>query len=69
MPSASSAAGGRGYIMKQEGGKKMMEAIRQVLGGRINVSEQMSGKILESLSHSGQQTARRPMENFLTESL
>jgi DNA-binding NarL/FixJ family response regulator len=57
-------AGGRGYIMKQEGGKKMMEAIRQVLSGRIYVSEEMSGKILESLSHSGQQTARRPMENL-----
>ena len=28
-------AGGRGYIMKQEGGKKLMEAIRQVLGGQI----------------------------------
>jgi DNA-binding NarL/FixJ family response regulator len=26
-------AGGRGYIMKQEGGKKLMLAIRQVLGG------------------------------------
>ncbi|MGH7990721.1 MAG: response regulator, partial [Limisphaerales bacterium] len=25
-------AGGRGYIMKQEGGKKLMQAIRQVLG-------------------------------------
>jgi DNA-binding NarL/FixJ family response regulator len=26
-------AGGRGYIMKQEGGKKLMQAIRQVLSG------------------------------------
>src|SRR5688572_2332118 len=32
-------AGGRGYIMKQAGGKKLMEAIRQVLGGQIYVSE------------------------------
>ena len=28
-------AGGRGYIMKQEGGKKLMEAIRQVLDGKF----------------------------------
>src|SRR5688500_18891165 len=28
-------AGGRGYVMKQEGGKKLMEAIRQVLAGQI----------------------------------
>src|SRR5437667_4494656 len=40
-------AGGRGYIMKQEGGKKLMLAIRQVLNGQIYVSEKMSAKILE----------------------
>jgi DNA-binding NarL/FixJ family response regulator len=43
-------AGGRGYIMKQEGGKKLMLAIRQVLDGRIYVSEKMSAKILETFS-------------------
>jgi len=43
-------AGGRGYIMKQEGGKKMMAAIRQVLSGQIYVSEKMSAKILEMFS-------------------
>lgn len=43
-------AGGRGYIMKQEGGKKLMQAIRQILGGRIYVSEKISAKILESFS-------------------
>lgn len=43
-------AGGRGYIMKQEGGKKLMEAIRQVLSGRIYVSEKISAKILENFS-------------------
>jgi len=40
-------AGARGYIMKQEGGKKLLEAIRQVLGGQIYVSERMSAKILQ----------------------
>lgn len=43
-------AGGRGYIMKQEGGKKLMLAIRQVLSGQIYVSEKMSAKILEIFS-------------------
>ena len=48
-------AGGRGYIMKQEGGKKLMQAIRQVLNGQIYVSEKMSANILEIFSgrHSG----------------
>lgn len=43
-------AGGRGYIMKQEGGKKLMQAIRQVLSGHIYVSEKISAKILENFS-------------------
>src|SRR5262245_38371526 len=43
-------AGARGFIMKQEGGKKLMEAIRQVLSGQIYVSGKMSAKILEGFS-------------------
>ena len=43
-------AGGRGYIMKQEGGKKLMQAIRKVLSGQIYLSEKMSAKILELFS-------------------
>ena len=43
-------AGGRGYIMKQEGGMKLMQAIRQVISGRIYVSEKISAKILETFS-------------------
>jgi DNA-binding NarL/FixJ family response regulator len=43
-------AGGRGYIMKQEGGKRLMQAIRQVLSGRIYVSEKVSSRILENVS-------------------
>jgi DNA-binding NarL/FixJ family response regulator len=43
-------AGGRGYIMKQEGGKKLMAAIRHVLGGGTYVSEKMSAKILDIFS-------------------
>ena len=43
-------AGARGYIMKQEGGKKLMQAIRQVLSGQIYVSEKMSAQILELFS-------------------
>jgi DNA-binding NarL/FixJ family response regulator len=43
-------AGGRGYVMKQEGGKVLMQAIRQVLGGQVYVSEKMSARILEIFS-------------------
>jgi DNA-binding NarL/FixJ family response regulator len=43
-------AGGQGYIMKQEGGRRLLDAVRKVLTGDIYVSEAMSGKILEIFS-------------------
>ena len=58
-------AGGRGYIMKQEGGKKLMEAIRQVLSGKIYVSEKISEKLLGSFSERSNSAKRdAPMENL-----
>lgn len=55
-------AGARGYIMKQEGGKKLMEAIRQVLSGQIYVSGKMSAKILENAT--GHRTSGSSIENL-----
>src|SRR5687768_8661179 len=49
-------AGGRGYVMKQAGGKKLMEAIRQVLGGQIYVSADTSARILETFSRTNGET-------------
>ena len=43
-------AGARGYITKQEGGAKLIQAIRQVLGGQIYVSERTSARIVEIFS-------------------
>lgn len=43
-------AGGRGYIMKQEGGKKIIEGIRRILSGSAYVSENISARILDSMS-------------------
>jgi len=57
-------AGGRGYIMKQEGGKKLMQAIRQVLGGKIYVSEKMSAAILETFSSRCTGTEGSPVEKL-----
>jgi DNA-binding NarL/FixJ family response regulator len=48
-------AGGRGYVMKQEGGKILLLAIRQVLNGQVYVSDKMSAQILEMFS--GRRTA------------
>ena len=57
-------AGGRGYIMKHEGGKKIMLAIRRVLSGQISVSEAMSAKILEIFSGRRAEAAASPVENL-----
>ena len=43
-------AGGRGYIMKSEGGEKLLEAIRQVLRGEVYVSHRMSVSILDGMT-------------------
>jgi DNA-binding NarL/FixJ family response regulator len=51
-------AGARGYITKHEGGDKLIGAIRQVLRGKIYVSESMSAHILEIFS-GGQATGDR----------
>lgn len=57
-------AGARGYVMKQEGGKRLMEAIREVLAGRISVSNKMSASLLELFSGRRSQSNRSPMEKL-----
>jgi DNA-binding NarL/FixJ family response regulator len=56
-------AGAHGYIMKHEGGKKVIDAVRKVLRGEIYVSPEMSGKILEIFS------GRRPSSTDPVEAL
>lgn len=57
-------AGARGYIMKQEGGSKILDAIRQVLAGQIYVSEKMSELILERLAGQRPKGSRSPIEKL-----
>ena len=62
-------AGGRGYIMKQEGGKRLMQAIRQVIEGKIYVSEKMSADILEIFSGRRAGTEGSPLEKLTDRTL
>lgn len=43
-------AGGRGYIMKQEGGKRIVEGLRQIAAGHTYVSPAVSARILDAFS-------------------
>jgi DNA-binding NarL/FixJ family response regulator len=57
-------AGGRGYVMKQAGGKRILEAIRRVSAGHIFDSENMSAKILELFSGHRPAAAASPVETL-----
>ena len=50
-------AGGRGYIMKQEGPEKILQAIRQVLRGEVYVSAKVSDRILDAFSNRRARTS------------
>ena len=56
--------GGRGYIMKREGGKRVIQAIRHVLAGNIYVSEKMSAKILQIFSGRRETASSSPLESL-----
>jgi len=43
------AAGAKGYINKQEAPEKIIQAIRQVLGGKVYLSERMTERILNNM--------------------
>jgi DNA-binding NarL/FixJ family response regulator len=43
-------AGARGYIMKSEGGDRLLKAIRQIFKGEIYVSEKMSAQIIDTFA-------------------
>jgi DNA-binding NarL/FixJ family response regulator len=55
-------AGARGYIMKQESGPTMIQAIRQVLAGRIYLSDKMAARILENVA--GKRAKASPIERL-----
>ncbi|HYP17886.1 MAG TPA: response regulator transcription factor [Opitutus sp.] len=57
-------AGARGYIMKGAGGENLLTALRQVLGGEVYVSPQMSARILQGLSGSKPRGSTSPIEKL-----
>ncbi len=43
-------AGARGYVMKQEGGQRILQGIRAVLDGKTFVSEAMAARIMDAFT-------------------
>jgi len=50
--------------MKQEGGEKFLQAIRQVLAGKVFVSEKMSARILENFSGLPAASSTSPVQQL-----
>ncbi len=46
-------AGGRGYMMKDRAPDQLVEAVKQVLGGGIFLSEEMTAKMMELIAGGG----------------
>lgn len=57
-------AGARGYLMKEAGSEKMLEAIRLVLAGEICVSPQIAAKILHDFSGRPARGSQSPLEKL-----
>ena len=57
-------AGGRGYISKQRSGQRLIWAIRHVLGGQIYLSDEVSTRLLDSLSGKRSARTASPVEQL-----
>jgi DNA-binding NarL/FixJ family response regulator len=55
-------AGALGYITKEEAGKKILLAVRKVLGGQVYLSEQMSDRMMKRMVGGQPEGTGSPME-------
>jgi DNA-binding NarL/FixJ family response regulator len=57
-------AGARGYLMKEAGSEKMLEAIHRLLTGQVAVSPQIAAKILKQFSGAPARNSNSPIEKL-----
>lgn len=57
-------AGARGYITKQEATRKIMVAIRTVLGGNVYLSEQMSQRLASTIAGQPRRAPRTALDQL-----
>jgi len=56
-------SGARGYIMKQEMSGQVTNAIRQILAGKIYISESMNDRLLTNFLSKGNETGKKSLDN------
>lgn len=57
-------AGARGYLMKDAGATRVLDAIRQILAGNIVVSPQMSARLLNDIAGVKSKSPSSPIEQL-----
>jgi DNA-binding NarL/FixJ family response regulator len=57
-------AGARGYIMKEAGGERMLEAVRCVLSGQVYVSKRLTSSMLDSFAGRRPRGSQSPIERL-----
>jgi DNA-binding NarL/FixJ family response regulator len=57
-------AGAMGYVHKQQGSEKIVDAIRSVMEDRIYVSEEVSNRLLARAAKKGSDVERSPIESL-----
>src|SRR5207253_426689 len=57
-------SGARGFLMKEAGSEKLLEAVRQILAGQICVSPKLSAKILDLFSTNRPRGSSSPVEKL-----
>lgn len=57
-------AGARGYLMKEAGSEKMLEAIRRVLAGEMCISPKIAARILDLFSGQQPRGSNSPVEKL-----
>ena len=57
-------AGARGYVMKSEGAKQLVEAIQTILKGEVHVSELVASNFLNNLTGRKRKTSSSPVSHL-----
>ena len=57
-------AGARGYVMKREAAKKVIQGIRSVLAGQLYVSDKIAAQMAEKFVESGPAATASPIEQL-----
>lgn len=57
-------AGARGYLTKEAGGEKLVEAIRRILSGQVYTSERLTSKLVQMVTGHRPRGSNSPLEKL-----